>query len=201
MGRLTHRAGRGANRSRALPRLVLALTALLAAACGSSSAATGGGSGSSPSTSTTEAPRPAGKFPSPISKMVCSQKSQDELTQVLGVKAVRVETPTWVGHVYSCRIVYRHGSMMLSVKELSSAAETTGYYDSLGRRLGRTSAVGNLGQGAFTVRNGSVVVRKDWKVLLVDITGLPAKFGEPPTTRSEVAFTVADVILGCWSGD
>ena len=41
----------------------------------------------------------------------------------------------------------------------------------------------SLGQGAFQTTNGSVVVRKDWKVLLVDDTGLPAQFGTPPTRR------------------
>jgi hypothetical protein len=46
-----------------------------------------------------------------------------------------------------------------------------------------------------------VVVRKDWKVLLVNIAGLPAQFAVPPTNRADVAVTVADVILGCWDGD
>ena len=46
-----------------------------------------------------------------------------------------------------------------------------------------------------------MVVRKDWKVLLVDDTGLPAQFGDPPTSAGDVAVTVADVILGCWAGD
>jgi len=63
--------------------------------------------------------------------------------------------------------------MVLSVKELSSWAQTKGYFAMLGRQLGDTGKLGNLGQGAFTTSNGSVVVRKDWKVLLVDITALP----------------------------
>jgi hypothetical protein len=46
-----------------------------------------------------------------------------------------------------------------------------------------------------------VVVRKDWKVLLVDSSGLPAQFGVPSTSSGDVAVTVADVILGCWAGD
>jgi hypothetical protein len=46
-----------------------------------------------------------------------------------------------------------------------------------------------------------MVVRKDWKILTVDISGLPAQFGRPPTSRGDVAVTVADVILACWSGD
>jgi len=58
-----------------------------------------------------------------------------------------------------------------------------------------------LGQGAFQTTDGSVVVRKDWKVLLVDTSGLPARFGVPATTSGEVAVTVGDIILGCWAGD
>jgi hypothetical protein len=46
-----------------------------------------------------------------------------------------------------------------------------------------------------------MVVRKDWKVLLVDTAGLSAQFGQPLTSSGEVAVTVADVILGCWNGD
>ena len=58
-----------------------------------------------------------------------------------------------------------------------------------------------LGEGAFQTTSGSVVVRKDWKVLLVNNAGLPAQFGVPPTSSGSVAVTVADVILGCWAGD
>ena len=46
-----------------------------------------------------------------------------------------------------------------------------------------------------------MVVRKDWKVLLVNVQGLPPQFGVPPTSSGDVAVTVSDVILGCWSGD
>jgi hypothetical protein len=46
-----------------------------------------------------------------------------------------------------------------------------------------------------------MVVRKDWKVLLVDVADLPAQFGQPPTSSGDAAVSVADVILGCWSGD
>ncbi len=46
-----------------------------------------------------------------------------------------------------------------------------------------------------------MVVRKDWKVLTVDIADLPPQFGVPPTNRGDVAVTVADLILACWAGD
>jgi hypothetical protein len=91
--------------------------------------------------------------------------------------------------------------MVLSVKELSSWSQTKAYFEQLGRQLGKARTIQALGQGAFQTTNGSMVVRKDWKVLLVDTEGLPAQFGQPPTSSGDVAVTVADVILGCWSGD
>ena len=67
--------------------------------------------------------------------------------------------------------------------------------------MGKKRDLQGLGQGAFQTTDGSIVVRKDWKVLLVDISGLPPQFGVPATSSGDVAVTVGDVILGCWSGD
>jgi hypothetical protein len=177
---------------RYLPAVVLVVMAVAGASCSSSP-------------STTDAPRttvpqPAGRFPAEIAKQPCQRKVQGELAEVLGVRAT-VEPPTWMAHLYSCRYQYSDGTLGLSIKELSSWPQTFAYFDSLGKSLGNVGSLGNLGQGAFTTTNGSVVVRKDWKVLLVDISGLPSQFGVPPTSRGDIADTVADVILGCWAGD
>jgi len=176
---------------RCLLFVVVAIAALGTASCA--------GTPTAARTSTT-VPLPAGRLPSEISKMVCQPKAQGELAEVLGVKAV-VATPTWVDHLYTCRYQYPDGTMVLSIKELSSWPQTKGYYAMLGNQLGNIGPLGNHGQGAFTTGDGSVVVRKDWKVLLVDISGLPAQFGVPTTSKADVADTVSDVILGCWAGD
>lgn len=126
--------------------------------------------------------------------------AQSEIAQVLGVKAT-VEGRTWVNHRYSCNYVYPNGTFQLSVKELSSWDQTYAYFNGLGDQLGKTNTLANLGQGAFATQSGDVVVRKDWKVLLVDIGGLPSQFGNPPTSSADVAYTVADIILECWAGD
>ncbi len=133
--------------------------------------------------------------------MVCAGEAQHEIAEALGLKAVRVTTPTWVDDLYSCAYQYANGSFTLSVKELSSWNQTYAYFDTLGSRYGKARPLGNLGQGAFSETAGSVVVRKDWKVLTVDIAALPAQFGVPPTSSADIAVTVADVILGCWAGD
>jgi hypothetical protein len=170
--------------------VAVVLVAVTAAGCS-------GGTATAP---TTEAPQPAGATPSPIAKMVCAREAAGEIASALGEKAT-VSTPTWVDHRYACRYGYADGSMDISVKELSSWAETKAYFNAQGVALGRTRNLSGLGQGAFQTRDGSVVVRKDWKVLLVDSSGLPAQFGVPPTSSGDVAVTVADVILGCWAGD
>lgn len=171
---------------------MVVLLALTASAC--SSNATNG------DTPTTEAPKPAGRLPSEIAKMVCQAKAHGEIDAVLGQSSV-VVTPTWVDHLYSCTYRYSDGQLGLSIKELDSYPQTKGYFGQLGRQLGVTQSLGGLGQGAFQTHDGSVVVRKDYKVLLVDDSGLPPEFGQPATPRGSVAVTVADVILGCWAGD
>ena len=104
------------------------------------------------------------QHPSAIAKQVCQQEAQADIASALGEKAT-VSDPTWVDHLYSCHYGYPTGSMALSVKELSSWAQTLAYFKSLGVQLGNARSLANLGQGAFQTTNGSVVVRKDWKVL------------------------------------
>lgn len=159
------------------------------------------GCGSSQATGTrTTVPLPAGRYPSAVSKMVCRTEASHDVGLALGETA-SVTTPTWVEHLYTCEYAYPSGMLTLSVKELSSWPETLAYFHGLGDQLGVARTLPNVGQGAFQTTNGSVVVRKDWKVLLVDPTKLPAQFGNPPTTSGDIAVTVADVILGCWAGD
>lgn len=52
----------------------------------------------------------------------------------------------------------------------------------------------------FLTSNGSMLVRKDWKVLNIDVSKLPPQLGTSPPVPSDVAVSVAATILGCWSG-
>jgi hypothetical protein len=169
----------------------LGLTIVLAGCGGSAARSSGAG---------TTVPKPAGVLPSSISKQVCSTQAQTLIASALGIHA-SVSTPTWVAHLYSCRYGYPDGSFTMSVKELSSWPQTYAYFQSFVPTMGKTRDLEGLGQGAYQTSNGSTVVRKDWKVLLVDIAALPPQFGVPPTSSGYVAVTVADVILGCWQGD
>jgi hypothetical protein len=133
--------------------------------------------------------------------MVCGTKVRREVADVLGVAPTTESTPTWDDHVYSCSYQYPEGSIIFSVQALSSWAQTLSYFRSLATRFGNAGTLGNLGQGAFSETDGSVVVRKDWKVLTVDVTHLPMRFGVPAISAGNVGITVADVVLGCWAGD
>ncbi len=158
----------------------------------------GSGSGSQAQTAATNASKPAGVNPSISSKMVCNAQTQADVAQSLGTQPTEVGTPTWVGHLYSCRYVYPNGSFTLSVKELSSTAETTGYFDQQAAQLGRRPDRIALGQGAFITTGGSLVVRKNYKVMTVDTSQLPAQFGNPPQAPADVALSVAAIIMTCW---
>ncbi len=147
-----------------------------------------------------EAPLRAGRTPSTIATMICKPKARQEIASVLGEFAT-VSHPTWVNHLYSCHYTYPTGSMVLSVKELSSWAQTKSYFRTLQKQMGKAQVINGLGQAAVETTDGSMIVRKDWKVLLVNSAGLPPQFGQPPTSSRSVAQSVADVILGCWHGD
>ncbi len=182
----------------------ISLAGMAVAGCSGGSDALTGSTAPRGTFATKQPPKPAGVLPSPISKQICSRDAQTEMASALGEEA-QVSTPTWVDHLYSCTYDYATstpaGSFAVSVKELSSTAETSAYFEGLATTMGRSRDLNALGEGAFQTTSGSVVVRKEWKVLLVNNAGLPAQFGVPPTSSGSVAVTVADVILGCWAGD
>jgi len=139
--------------------------------------------------------------PSRSAKMVCQTEAQSEIASSLGLNATRITQPIWdkARHLYSCTYVYPKGSITLSVKEMSSAAETTAYFDGIEHADGTVQALDGLGQGAEILKNNDVVVRKDYKVLLVDVHNIPSTFISL-MSRSDVATNIAVVIMGCWSG-
>jgi hypothetical protein len=133
--------------------------------------------------------------------MICSAEGQKDIAANLGgVKPAVVTAPTWSGDVYSCTYAYASGGVGLSVKELASKWATTNYVTALARVLGRRGTKLPLGQGAFWTTNGSVVVRRDTKVLLVDASHLTGNLGVPPEKASDAAVNIAVGVLGCWTG-
>ena len=133
--------------------------------------------------------------------MVCSPEAQQQvLADATGIRITQPVTATWKDDLYSCRYVYGAKVMVLSVKELTNETETDKYFASLTQQLGVSRTV-PIGPRAFVARNGSVVVQKDYKVLLVDVGNLPQQFGEPLDSRENIALNVATAIIGCWTGE
>jgi|SRR5579871_1618741 len=143
-------------------------------------------------------PAAAGSAPSKASRMVCSAEAQNEIADAVGAHTTAVPAPTWSDHLYSCTYTYADGRIALSVKELRDAASTTAYFTSVESSIGHGTDVAGVGQDAYQGDDGSVVVRKDYKVLDVDVSALPARFGTPPIDRGEAAMRVAVTVMGCW---
>ena len=186
-------------------RRIFVVSVSLAAVLGLAACGSSGSAKSSPTTAAQNGQPasvtypPAGKNPSISAKMICETDAINEIAAAIEVKSTRVTTPTWADHVYSCTYVYPHGSIVLAVKEVSSAAETTAYFDGLAKKHGKKQTINGLAQGAFLTPGDDVVVRKDYKILLVDVKGIAANF-EPAMARSDVAENVAAAIMSCWTG-
>jgi hypothetical protein len=170
------------------------LAVIVLTACGS-------GTSMSNATSTSGAKRNASAAAaiSESTRMICASEVQKDLRSTLGTKTTRPIVPRWIDYEYSCEYSYARGAFRLAVKQLPDATATRRYFQNLATRLGRRQTLQGLGEGAFTTRNGSVVVRKDNKVLTVDVHHLPSKFGNPPDTRGNVAISIAATIMGCWT--
>jgi hypothetical protein len=191
-------------RTRLLVPVSIALMLLLASCGGSSgNSATPTTTAPGSSTATTaHVAEPVSANPSKSAKMICETEAQKDIYEsATGVKTTSITTPTWTDHVYSCDYTYPGGVKVgLSVKELSNEAETTAYFDSLATSMKKTKDIPGVGQGAFQNADGSVVVRKDYKVLTIDVSKLPAQFGVPAAPRGDVAINIGATIMSCWTG-
>jgi hypothetical protein len=132
--------------------------------------------------------------------MVCAQEAQQEIVDALGAQLSGPLVPTWSDHVYSCRYVFPAGVIVLAVKELPDSASTLAYFTLLQNKAGQHVWLEDLGEAAFAGPDGSAVVRKDFKVLQVDVSGLPDQFGQLSLSRAEAARLVAIVVMKCWPG-
>jgi hypothetical protein len=181
-----------------LPFTMAALFVL--GACGSSSTPQ-----ASPKTSTgatTVTYEPAGANPSKSAKMICTTEIRGEFADTLGANATKVSAPTWKDHVYSCTYTFAKGSFTLSVKELDDDKSTTDYFNAYKQKLGVKDNLFGLGQGAFVAKNDDVVVRKDYKVMHIDVQKVPKASGAfvPSMVRGDVATNIASVVMSCWVG-
>src|SRR5262245_54991583 len=167
---------------------ILALVSLLAAGCSGS-----GKPATTSSTSSTDGP-------SASALMVCSTEAQADIEEAIGVRVSSPPTSTFADHLFTCDYRYSGGTMVLTVKDMPDKASTDAYYSQALGTVSKPRLLPGLGEGAFSDNKGTVYVRKDFKVLRVDTTGLPVSFGQPPHTRDVIAVAVAAAITLCWTG-
>ena len=141
---------------------------------------------------------PAVSEPSEAAKMVCAGDVRDEVKTVLKLSAPAPVSTTWRDQLYTCTYTLPMGKMVLSVKESAGKPAALEYFRALRARLGNTQPAPGLGEQAYATKAGTVVVLKDNTTLRVDTTGLPAVFGPQQQRRTDLAYEIASVVLGCW---
>jgi hypothetical protein len=205
-----------AQRSRHRPRPLLGLiaTGLALSACGAGHVtalnASGHASPRAPGTAgATSSPHSAvdaqhATRPSASSLMICSTETRHNLATLLGASRPPLASSSWANRVYTCTYHLSRGPLVLTVQEAGTPAAGRRYYNALRARLGPsqplTGAQG-LGLPAFETNNGAAVFLKDDKTLQVDASRLPRSVGGAHRSRSDLAYTLATDIMGCWAGD
>ena len=190
--------------------LGLSAVALLLTGCASSDGsgtAAAGGAGMSMAPGESMAPgqsmaamsmAPVVSEPSKAAKMVCTGDVRDEVKNVLKLSSPAPISTTWRDQLYTCTYTLPMGKMVLSVKESAGKPAAVAYFQALRTRLGGTQPAPGLGEQAYATKTGTVVVLKDNTTLRVDTTGLPAVFGPQQQRRTDLAYEIASVVLGCW---
>lgn len=186
--------------SRVKPSMVLLLgvCAVLATGCGSAPAATGAAPSTSAGSPSHGDHLPPG--PSALTVMVCGPDVSGDVAEIVGRRTVPVTPPTWVDRLYTCTFRLPVGPLVLSVKESEDAAAARGHYAATRERLPATRDTPGLGERAYRSPDGIVGLVKDNFTLTVDATGLPAEFGAQRQKRTDLAYEVATVVMGCWTG-
>ena len=141
--------------------------------------------------------------PSKSAKMVCQKEvaRRDRVERSASQRRGSRRPPgTRPQHLYSCTYVYPEREDR-AVGE--GDVERDGDHRVLQQHREEVTApiqsLIGLGQGAWVLKNSDVVVRKDYKVLLVNVEGIPAQFS-PLMKSSDAAINIASVIMGCWKG-
>jgi hypothetical protein len=154
----------------------------------------------SPGMSMPGMPKEAG--PSATAKMICGPEIRTDVAKVLALSARPPVTATWAHSLYTCTYRLPVGRLVISVKESGDVPSAHTYFTALRGNLGASHTLRGLsalGLPAYETTDGTVVFVKDDKTLHVDGTGLPrnAANGE---SRTNLAYTIATDILGCWNG-
>jgi hypothetical protein len=138
--------------------------------------------------------------PSPQAEMVCQPEAQQDIQDLIGVVPTKVGPIQYANHTSTCRYDYANGSFTLVVEDLPNDITTTKTFEALAVKLGKVDSIDLPGADAFSTTDGSVVLRRDFKVMLVDVGQLPATFGNPPSPRADAGRLIMKAVLNCWVG-
>lgn len=141
--------------------------------------------------------------PSVSARMVCGPEIRRDVTMVLALPTPPAARTTWTNNLYTCAYQLPTGRLLLSVKDAYDHASAVAYFASLSQHLGTTSTLTGmsaLGLPAFEAAGGVVVFLKDDKTLEVDASDLRGQVIPDHQTPSDLAYTVATDVLGCWTG-
>ncbi|MEO6501497.1 MAG: hypothetical protein ABIQ09_06250 [Jatrophihabitantaceae bacterium] len=140
----------------------------------------------------------AGSEPSKAAKMVCAGDVPEQVQTVLKLSAPAPTSTSWQDQLYTCTYTLPMGKMVLSVKESASKPAARAYFEALRAGLGSTEPLLAVGERAYATKTGTAVVLKDDMTLRVDTTDLPAVFGPQQQQRTDLAYEMATVVMGCW---
>lgn len=140
----------------------------------------------------------AGSQPSAASKMVCAGDVPAQVKIVLKLSAPAPTSTSWQDRLYTCTYTLPMGKMVLSVKESDDKPAARDYFRALRAKLGDTAPLLGVGEQAYATKTGTAVVLKDNMTLRVDTTGLPEVFGTQQQRRTDLAYQMATVVMGCW---
>lgn len=144
---------------------------------------------------------PGAAKPPALAVMVCGDEVRGDITEVLSLPSEPATAASWLDQLYTCTYRLPMGPLVLSVKESPDATAAHDYYLAARKRIGSTVDTAGLGTYAYRTPSGVVGLVKDNFTLTVDATGLPAVFGAQGQKRTDLAYEVASVVLGCWTGD
>jgi hypothetical protein len=178
-------------------RLWLPAAALLATGLGVVRLA----AGAAPATPPATPPAAPSARPPAVARMICAAEVRGDVAEALRLPAAPPTSSTWDGATFTCTYRLPAGPMVLSVHESPDPAAALAHLAALRVRLPSTTDAPGLTPGAFRTNTGTVALAKDRDTLLVDTTGLPAQFGPQRQKRTDLAYEVASVVLGCWTGD
>lgn len=186
---------------------------LLAAGCGTTEAATPGAGGSAGADSSSaahaqeghgEAHGDAGQpdGPSEAAAMICTDEIAEAVRRSFALETVPERHDTWEPPHYGCDYHVGGNRLHVSVHDAKAAEEGRAHFRDARSALPGVATIKGIksfGFPAFQSSNGVVGMMKDGKTLLVDAQEIPA--GDLPSgfTRTEVAYSVAAAVMGCWT--